>query len=209
MIDNKKKVEESVRKKIEENYEKIKFQLENKYGSSQFDIIREEICLCILYDLNQSAITLTNYFFENFFKTMIQLKLGYKEEDSNFEDMYKDVIDEYDKKNLEDILNVACSQGLVTKVQKNTLKELKRKYRNPYSHATKKEIFGDDKLVGFHFKLNPKDGESAFSEVKEFDTKYNIGIHGLFQSLKAKQEALSYFIELDGIVRLTLDKFYN
>lgn len=209
MINNRQKAEENVIKKINENYENIKFQLENKYGSSQFDILREEICLCLLYDLNQSAITLTNHFFENFFKTMIQLKLGYDKDNSNLVKMYKEVIDKYDDKNLEIIINVACSNDIISKAQKEILKDLKRKYRNPYSHSSKKEIFGDDKLIGFQVNLNPKTKESSFSEVMEFETKYNIGVQSLFQEIKAKQEALKYFIELDKIIRSTLDKFYK
>ncbi len=209
MIDNKQNAEKNVINKINENYNEIKFQLENAYGSSQFDFLREEICLCILYGLNQSAITLTNHFFENFFKTMIQLKLGYDKTNIDLGSMYKNVIDEYDDKNLETVLNVSCSSGLITKEQKKILKELKTKYRNPYSHATKKEIFGEDKLVGFQVNPNPTSGESPFSEVKEYETKYNIGVQGLFQELKAGKEAKEYFIQLDSIIRETLDKFYK
>ena len=80
---------------------------------------------------------------------MIQLKLGYDKNNTDLGSMYKDVIDEYDDKNLETVLNVCCSGGLITKEQKKTLKELKTKYRNPYSHATKKEIFpsNDSKMA--------------------------------------------------------------
>ncbi|KQK26116.1 hypothetical protein AR438_11080 [Chryseobacterium aquaticum] len=209
MITSKKEAEINAIKKITENYDKIKFQLENIYDSSQFDFLREEICLCILYDLNQSAITLTNHFFENFFKTMLQLKLGYDKNNAELALMYKDVIDQYDNKNLDDIINVSCSKGLITKDQKKILKELKTKYRNSYSHASKKEIFGDDKLTGFHINPNPKSGENAFSEVKEYETKYNLGIQGLFQELKAKNEAIEYFIQLDLIIRETLSNFYK
>jgi len=209
MITSKKEAEINAIKKITENYDKIKFQLENIYDSSQFDFLREEICLCILYDLNQSAITLTNHFFENFFKTMLQLKLGYDKNNAELALMYKGVIDQYDNKNLDDIINVSCSKGLITKDQKKILKELKTKYRNSYSHASKKEIFGDDKLTGFHINPNPKSGENAFSEVKEYETKYNLGIQGLFQELKAKNEAIEYFIQLDLIIRETLSNFYK
>ena len=111
--------------------------------------------MCILYDLSQSAITLTNHFFENFLKTIVQLKLGYNKE-ANLGDMYKNVINKYDNQNLEVMINVACSNDIITKAQKQTLKELKRKYRNPYSHSSKKEIFGDDKLIGFQINSNPK-----------------------------------------------------
>lgn len=209
MINSKQKAENNVINKISENYEKIKFQLENAYNSSQFDFLREEICLCVLYDLNQSAITLTNHFFEYFFKTMLELKLCRDSESNDLGSKHKHVIDEYDNKNLEPILNICCSHGLITKDQKKTLIQLKTNYRNPYSHATKKEIFGENKLTGFQVNLNSEPGQSPFSEVKEYETKYNIGVQGLFLEIKARREATEYFIQLDSIIRDTLRNFYG
>ena len=119
------------------------------------------------------------------------------------DDKYTKAVEDYDDKNLELIINKACSLSLITKEEKKTLKELKNKYRNPYSHSEKKKIFGEDELTGFSLNSN---GEF---KVKEFKTSDNLPVQNLMQSLKAKDDAINYFSKLNEIVLNTLNKFYE
>lgn len=213
MVNSAEEAKQEVITSIDSNYEKIKFQLENPYISSEFDLLREEICKCILFDLNQAAITLTNHLFENFFKTMLEFQEGIKVSKENkridIGQMFEESVKTYDNINLEKSLNIACSKGIITKEHKGVLKKLKDKYRNPYSHAIKEKIFEDDELIGVHINLKPELGENPFSKPKNYKIKYNPTLHGVFQAIKAKQEAIEYFSQLDEIIRATFKKFYN
>ncbi|MBD3581557.1 hypothetical protein [Flavobacterium selenitireducens] len=199
------KIKEEVLKNINSNYNNIKFQLETPYGSSDFDIIREEICKCILFDLNQAAITLTNHFSEFFMKIMLEYQevRNNKSNELSVATKLKESVEKYDNENLEKNINVACSKGIITKEQKLILKRLKDKYRNPYSHSIKYKIFGDQILKGFTI-----DNVIGFNltETKISDSPQ---LHGLFQMLKSKKEAIEYFKQFDEIVRNVLDNFYS
>jgi transcriptional regulator NrdR family protein len=199
------KYKEEVDKNINSNYDKIKFQLETPYGSSDFDIIREEICKCILFDLNQAAITLTNHFSEFFMKIMLEYQevRNNLSQDINQATKLRESVEKYDDENLEKNINIACSKGIITKEQKKILRKLKDKYRNPYSHSIKTRIFGDETLKGFEI-IN----KTGFNKI---ETKISDSpqLHGLFQMLKSKKEAIEYFKEFDGIVRDVLDNFYK
>lgn len=199
---DKKYIIEALLKSVNENYEKIKPLLDNEY-SSQFEFLKEEICFCLICGLNQASITLTNHFFENFFKTMVQLKEVKDNEDKiPLDDKYTKAIEDYDNKNLEQIINKACSLSLITKEEKKILIELKNKYRNPYSHSEKRKIFGEEKLSGFSI------GSDGF-EVKEFKISDHLGVQNLIQACKAKNEAFDYFCKLNKIVLSTLERFYD
>lgn len=199
------KIKEEVVKNINSNYDKIKFQLETPYRSSDFDIIREKICKCILFDLNQAAITLTNHFTEFFMKIMLEYQEARNNmsQDINLATKLKESVEKYDDENLEKNINIACTKGIITKEQKKILKKLKDKYRNPYSHSIKTRIFGDETLKGFEIS-----NETGFNKI---ETKISDSpqLHGLFQMLKSKKEAIEYFKEFDGIVRDVLDNFYS
>ena len=206
-----KEIKKSVITNIDTNYEKIKSQFETPYNSSDFDFLREEICKCILFDLNQAAITLTNHFVENFLKTMLEYQ-EVRDNKSNNIDLatkLKESVEKYDDQNLEKNINMACSKGVITKDQKKILKKLKDKYRNPYSHSIKTKIFGNDSLKGFQINQKSDLGENLISEVKDYKISDSPQLHGLFQMFKSKGEATEYFIEFDSIVRETLDSFYK
>ncbi|WES96499.1 hypothetical protein P2W68_16830 [Chryseobacterium arthrosphaerae] len=199
------KIKEEIVEKINVNYDKIKFQLETPYGSSDFDIIREEICKCILFDFNQAAITLTNHFTEFFMKIMLEYQevRNNVSQDINLATKLKESVEKYDDENLERNINTACTKGIITKEQKKILKKLKDKYRNPYSHSIKTRIFEDETLKGFEIS-----NETGFNK-KETKISDSPQLHGLFQMLKSKKEAIAYFKEFDEIVRDVLDNFYS
>lgn len=199
------KIKEEIVEKINVNYDKIKFQLETPYGSSDFDIIREEICKCILFDFNQAAITLTNHFTEFFMKIMLEYQevRNNVSQDINLATKLKESVEKYDDENLEKNINTACTKGIITKEQKKILKKLKDKYRNPYSHSIKTRIFEDETLKGFEIS-----NETGFNK-KETKISDSPQLHGLFQMLKSKKEAIEYFKEFDEIVRDVLDNFYS
>jgi len=62
---------DELNRQIETNLPKIDFQFNSEYGWPEFDPLRDEICKCLICDLCQAAITLTNHLLENFLKTML------------------------------------------------------------------------------------------------------------------------------------------
>lgn len=118
-------------------YKLVRNIFENPYDYATLDPIRNEICKCIICGLFQASITLTNFLLERSLKHC--LSVGYikenKRENINLDRTWIERITTYDKLELGDTINRACTQGLITKEQKNQLKDFKIKFRNPYSQA--------------------------------------------------------------------------
>ena len=106
------------------NYELIKDIFNSEYGYPELDPLRDEICKCLICGLNQAAVTLTNHLVESSIKKCLALKhsIDNKQDDMKLEDAFKSGIEKYDKLELEDTINRARTQGLITKAQKKQLK---------------------------------------------------------------------------------------
>jgi|LSQX01.2.fsa_nt_gb hypothetical protein len=200
---------------IGDNYEVIRNVFNKEYGYPEFDPLRDEICKCVLCDLHQAAITLTNHLLESSLKKCLAMKhsISIKQNDIKIEDAFKEGITKFDQLDLDDTINRACTQGLITKEQKTLLKKFKDEFRNPYSHATTSEIFKDTTVKGKTISLN--EGESPENLLKRiFDNdsdevlavKDLLPIQGLVQVMIAKQISVPYFTEVDRIIREMLIK---
>lgn len=192
---------------IDTNYVKLEDQYCNQYDFPDFDPLRDEICKCLIFDLNQAAITLTNHLLECFLKVSIIYKdtIAFnKKSNIEVENCFKESIDKYDKLELEQSINIACSQELISKEQKKVFKDFKDHFRNPYSHAQKKTIFNNDKISGNLLKLG--NGNIEISDEKQFKVIDLLFTQGFFQAVKAKNDAYDYFTYVDSVIRETLSK---
>ncbi len=197
------------------NYEVIRNVFNKEYGYPEFDPLRDEICKCVLCDLHQAAITLTNHLLESSLKKCLAMtySISNKQNDIKLEDTFKEGITKFDQLNLDDTINRACTQGLITKEQKKVLKKFKDEYRNPYSHAITSQIFKDTTVKGKTISLN--EGENSENLLKRiFDDESDgvlsvkdiLPIQGLIQVVIAKQISVPYFLEVDKIIREMLTK---
>lgn len=206
---------------INENYLKIRFQYQNPYNFPDFDPIRHEICMDILFGLYQSAITLTNHLMETFLK----LSLIYKEfldehENKNEKESKIDVDnlpsmlanelrpfnDKYNGKDLSFTINRACKIGLISKEEKKQLHEFRERFRNPYGHADRKKQHGESStgvqgatIEGDELKFGVE------NEMKLFEMLF---FQGIAQWHHAEAYSLPYFSYLDQIIRRTLLKIF-
>ena len=200
----------SLNSQIGDNYEIVKEIFTIEYGYPALDPIRDEICKCFICGLYQSTITLTNHFLEKSLKFCLGIKYSIenKADDMEIKDAFVDGINKYDNLQLEQSINAACSQGLISKEQKQELKDLKNKFRNPYSHANK-AIFSGKSVKGKQVSI--KDLENGLDDFLKlcFDNSKDEEIpienlpfaQGIFQVEIAKDDCFPYFKSVDKIVR--------
>lgn len=196
---------------VNPNYEIIMEVFNSEYGYPELDPIRDEICKCFICGLYQSTITLTNHLLEKSLKFCLGIKYSIenKREDVELQDAFIEGINKYDNLILEQSINAACSQGLITKEQKNELKEFKDKFRNPYSHANKKVFKGKTikgKVVSSK-DLEYQGLEDFFrmcfdrSSDKEIPLENLPFAQGICQIEIAKEDCYPYFKKVDEIIR--------
>lgn len=202
---------------INSNYDIIKGIFNQEYGYPELDPLRDEICKCIICGFNQAAITLTNHLLESSLKKCLAMRFSIenKKENVELEDAFKGGIDEYDDKLLEDTINRACSQGLITKEQKIVFKKFKDDFRNPYSHASTNKIFKDLKVKGSVVVMSEREKENPEEFIKRlFQTETEeyltikdiLPIQGMAQVIVAKESIIPYFSQVDETIREMLKK---
>lgn len=158
-----------------------------------------EICDCLILKCNQAAITLTNHLFENVLKQTLIIWDSQGRCFSNnqlIEDTFKEEVEKYDDNNIEPNINLCKSKGIITKEESNQLKELKKKFRDPFSHASYTKLFGNAQMPVWRTSLsNP-------NSVKE--EKVNISMVPLLNTFAqvefAKTNAAKYFLEIYTLI---------
>jgi hypothetical protein len=215
------RIEEFIRdlnSNINPNYEIIKGVFNQEYGFPALDPLRDEICKCFICGLYQSTITLTNHLLEKSLKFCLASKYTFenKSKDTEIQDAFIDGINKYDNSMLQQSINAACTQGLITKPQKIELNGFRDKFRNPYSHAFNK-IFEGKKVTGK--VLTADDLQNGLDDFfkKCFDKSSDIEMplenlpfaQGIFQIKIAKEDSFPYFKRVDEIIRDMLEKTIN
>lgn len=200
---------------IFESYINVRDIFNTPYEWPEIDVLRNEVCLCLVFGLYQAAMTMTNHMLESFLKT----SLGYKESFNNFDPDNEDKstnalvqslrpgFEKYDGKNLYQTIEVAHKEDLISKDQKDQLHEFRDDYRNAYSHAQKSKIHKDREIPiqgvhleeGGEFKFDP---ETAHKIV---DLPF---IHGQAQYYHAKAHAPAYFWYVNDLVWQVKDKLF-
>lgn len=171
---------------------------------SHLQSIIAEICDCLILNCNQAAITLTNHLFENVIKQVLILwdsKGRCFSNEQLMENTFKEEINKYDDKDLEPNLNQCRNKKIITKEECKRLKDLKNKFRIPFSHASYTKLFADVKMPIWKVSL------SKPNEVKE--EMVNISMIPLLNTLAqvkfANTNAARYFLEIYALIN-DLDK---
>jgi len=201
---------EELNANIRNNYDTVADVFENEYGWPEVDSVRSEICKCLICGLYQAAITLTNHLLESVLKKalIIDESAKNKTEQSDITNVFDDATEKYANKNLDFTINQACRKGLINKEGKNILHGFREQYRNAFSHADPQKTFSGISIPATIFTTNDLDNPEEFFK-KAFTNKPNVTlsaennviIQGLVQRIKAEQEAVHYFLAIDGIIR--------
>lgn len=204
---------ESLKPVMEQNYSKIRNAYHQEYGWPEFDPLRYEITLCLLCGLNQAAITLTNHLLEGLLKYALiyHHSLLNEKKNSAVEGRAVDALEEFTAEGvrlyganvLGKNINIACSQGLLTRPEKKQLHEFREAFRNAYGHADKKKTFGEAAVpiqaMGVKKGLILGD-QSKVQGIASFPT-----IQGLVQAMQAERHAFPYFSYVDILAREILN----
>lgn len=201
---------------IRKNYNTIAEAFENEYGWPEVDSVRSEVCKCLICGLYQAAITLANHLLESVLKKalIIDESAKNKTEQSDITNVFDDATEKYANKNLDFTINQACRKGLINKEEKNILHGFREQYRNAFSHADPQKTFSGISIPATIFTTKDLDNSEEFFK-KAFANKPNVTlsaennviIQGLVQRIKAEQEAVHYFLAIDGIRNLYLKLF--
>ena len=95
--------------------------------------IIQQICDCLLTENNYAVVALTNMLFEATFKfSLVYLE---RSRDENFENLFTSSLQQYEGKNLRDLLKCCKRKGYISKDDWKRLDRLAELFRNPFSHA--------------------------------------------------------------------------
>lgn len=208
MIDRAKQFVDELNDKFGKNLLKIENQFNNEYGWPELDPLRDEIAKCLICDLCQAAITLTNHLLENFLKTILVYQDSIQNNDKTKHldlSTFRPSVDKFDGQVLAQTLGEAKSKGLITNEQWELLDKYRNDFRNAYSHAEKKKIF-KDKTVGTNLIKIENDQLSLSDSVQTLliDLPFN---QGIAQVIISKEIAFDYFVSVDNIIRDVLNRF--
>ena len=195
---------------IRNNYNTIAEAFENEYGWPEVDSVRSEVCKCLICGLHQAAITLTNHLLESVLKKALIIEESAKNKTahSDITNVFDDATEKYANKNLDFTINQACRKGLINKEEKNILHGFREQYRNAFSHADPQKTFSGISIPATIFTTKDLDNPEEFFKRAFTDkpnvilsAENNVIIQGLVQRIKTEQEAVHYFLAIDGIVR--------
>lgn len=148
----------------------VPFQEYNFYLFSELKGLIFEITNCIMLDINQASICLTNHLLERTIKLSLikydmgEIKIGNPE----FANKKQSAYIEYDDLVLSKTIKLAYEKEIINESERNLLFNLKGKYRNPFSHANSTKIL-PAKLVNESFtgyKCNIEEGIKNLAESK-------------------------------------------
>lgn len=156
--------------------------------------IIHQVCDCLLVDANIAAITLTNFLIERVLKLGVIMREGNGKSynfNESLDQLFKHEIDNYDDKNMEQTINKSKSLGLITKEEAKELKGIKEKYRNPFSHASHKEILvGATTTITKLSSSNPNEIKEETVDISTFPLLQGFGL-----SEYCKKHAFNYLVE--------------
>lgn len=130
--------------RIEKNYPQFSYFFE--YDYHVFDDLKTvvfEICKCLIFGLNKSAITLTNYFLEKLMKlALVYEKVAIEPTEPNkWQETYGVAEYSYGSLMLNDTITKCFEKELITEIEKGILIDvLKNIIRNDFSHGDASKI---------------------------------------------------------------------
>ena len=203
---------------IRNNYNTIAEAFENEYGWPEVDSVRSEVCKCLICGLHQAAFTLTNHLLESVLKKALIIEESAKNKTahSDITNVFDDATSQFASKNLYGNIEQAYTIGLITEEEKETLHNCRKDYRNAFSHADPQKTFSGISIPAIILTTKALDNPEE-SLRKAFTDKPNVSlsaessviIQGIVQSIKAEQEAVNYFLAIDGIIRNLCSKLFD
>lgn len=202
--------------KILNNADKIvPFQEYNFYLFSELKGLVFEITNCIMLDINQASICLTNHLLERTMKlSLIKYDMGkIKIGNPEFVNKIHSAYIKYDNLLLWETIKLAYEKEIINEGEQNLLKNLKGKYRNPFSHANSTKIL-PAKLVNESFtgyKCNIEEGIKNLAEGKPIPIE-EISISSLttvqeIQNSLSDCNAFDYFKKVFDIMKSIDDRY--
>lgn len=203
-------------KLVDANYEQLKkYFLHQPHHFLPLTSLRNEILQNLLLNLFQTAIFGTNHLLERLIKLSLiekhTLGLNYSNHEL-YNQKTLEAIELYDNLTLFESLKAAEEQNLITDLEKSTFTEIRKKIRNPFSHAEIKKIINDapPKFTGFMFNINDVKeslikGVSIPQGEKKEITTLSSTFSQLYQKDFSEQIALNYFENVYSIL-ISIDK---
>jgi hypothetical protein len=173
-------------------------------GVNEIDSIIKELNFCLLLDLYQASITLTNHLLEKSLKLLLiynESGKKYVNDLSKINELYGEASRKYNSKDLNDTINITCSKGLITKEEKKVLHVYRDRLRNGFSHSDMGKIFKDAKipLIMGSFS-NPEKFEKWEAKVSEVPF-----LQGIAQETLAESLALEYYKFVYNIIKKKIE----
>ncbi len=202
---------------LRKHYPTVRGPYHNGYDWPEFDPLRDEICLCIMFGLCQSAITLTNHMLESLLKNALIIKKGKETQQTeeeikgrgitSFEEKYAEAIQLFGDRNLYYSINDAHQEELISDEQRDQLHEFREIFRNAYGHADKKKTFGKSTMPITSMRL--EDDKIVPDESKNVEVASLLIGQGIVQAQMAQDFAPQYFLYIDNLVREIYIKLFG
>ena len=173
---------------------------------------------CITFGFNQAAITLTNHMLERLLKTTLMhhhvLKSEIRKEQR--EPPTAEAMIEYQAEgkqrylanNLEKNINAACTEGLISKKEKQELHELRERFRNAFGHADPDKTFGKSEVPVQAVRLGESAGGIEVGPEESVRVADFLLAMGPLQVKLAEDFAPGYFRYVDDLARRIFEKVY-
>ena len=199
---------------MHDRYREVRGCYYDAYDVPELDPLRREIASALVFGLFQAAIALTNHFLEATLKygLIYQYAIENRQPPTSTEPTSALIESLEPAKKLyagletNDLINRACSRGLITKPQKKHLHRMVIRLRHAYAHADKDKLFGDSTIPVTAVHL---DGDRI---VVDSQTDARVAdfliAHGPLQLAHAKANALPYFLLVDDLTRQIVRKLY-
>lgn len=213
----KEQIKSSINLSIDQNFEKWnKYLNDDLYYFVSLKSICFEIIKCLIFELDQTAISSTNHLLERFVKLSLINHHTINYNYSNVE-MYNEktleAIELYDRQKLYNNLKSIKEQNLITNEEYALLDNYRDKIRNPYSHAELKKILENapNKFTGYMFKLSDLNDvlsgkKTMYQGGKKEITTYSSAISQLYQENYSKKIASDYFKNVFTIMKNVDDR---
>jgi hypothetical protein len=184
-----------------ENFSEVLPLLYDGFNDFEYETIHQEICRCLLLDLNHASITLTNHLLEKHLKNLL-IKDYIKSEKANGSTKDDDEISAKACKNFGGLMLYktieSCFQkGLISEVDRAYLDQYREVFRNGFSHADMNKIAGNTTKTLFKFKFD----DPSFFEKKEYVVAQTPMLFGIETASVADSNALRYYKHIHVIIK--------
>lgn len=187
----KQQLSDGLKNHLNKNYENIAPYYKKKpVILEELILLTFEINRCLLVGANMATITLTNYLLENLLKiALMKDEQKFLPIEAPWDKNLEKLDDKYTSWALEKTINACCARSLISKEQKKQLLNFKEKYRNGFSHSSRRLILKD-----FESPHKPNDIRTLLRKSSENQA--------LEVFMFSKENALSYY---DYVFHLIFD----